>query len=71
MQSPSVEALFVPDRQGMRAFGWTASGWLLSLDTQSLNDCCGREQTVKNITGSFPEPQELTQLLWSLVGNGI
>ena len=29
---------------------------------QSLNDCCDREQTVKNITGRFPEPQELTQL---------
>ena len=45
----------------------TARGWLLSLNMQSLNDCCDREQTVKNITGRFPEPQELTQLPWSLV----
>ena len=30
-----------------------ASGWLLSLDPKSLNDCCDREQTVKNITGRF------------------
>jgi len=29
------------------------SGWLLSLDPQSLNDCCDREQTMKNITGHF------------------
>jgi len=30
-----------------------APGWLLSLDPKSLNDCCDREQTVKNITGRF------------------
>lgn len=49
----------------------TASGWLLSLNTQSLNDCCDRELTLKNITERFSEPQELTQLPWSLVDNGI
>jgi len=31
----------------------TVSGWLLSLNMQSLNDCCDREQTMKNITGRF------------------
>jgi hypothetical protein len=52
-------------------YGPAASGWLLSLNTQSLNDCCDREQTVKNITGRFSAPQELTQLPWSLVDNGV
>ena len=50
--------------------GVAASGWLLSLNTQWLNDCCDQEQTVKNITGRFSAPQELTQLPWSLVDNG-
>jgi len=49
----------------------SALGWLLSLNMQSFNDCCDREQTVKNITRRFSEPQELTQLAWSLVDNGI
>lgn len=31
----------------------TAIGWLLSLNTQPLNDCCDHEQTVKNIPGAF------------------
>jgi len=44
---------------------------LLSLDPQYLNDFCDRKQAVKNITGRFSEPQELTQLAWSLVDNGI
>jgi hypothetical protein len=44
---------------------------LLPLNTQSLNDCRDREQTVKKITGRFSAPQELTQRLSSLVDNGI
>ena len=48
-----------------------ASGWLLTLKLQSLNDCFDREQTEKSITGRFFEPQELTQLAWSLVDNVI
>ncbi|WP_143225916.1 hypothetical protein [Acidovorax sp. 56] len=40
--------------QSVAARDWpTATGWLLSLDPKSLNDCCDREQTVKNITGRF------------------
>lgn len=34
---------------------WSASGWLLSLNTLSLNDCCDQKQTVKSITGRFYE----------------
>jgi hypothetical protein len=49
----------------------TARGWLLTLNPKSLNDCCDREQTVKNITGRLSEPQELTPLPWSLVDNCI
>lgn len=51
--------------------GVAALGWLLPLNQQSLNDCCDQEQTVKNISGCFSEPQELTQPAWSLVDNGI
>jgi len=51
--------------------GAAASGWLLSLNQQPLSDYCDREQTVKNITGRFSALQELTQLPWSLVDNGI
>lgn len=40
----------------------SASGLLLSLDIQSMNDCCDREQTLKNSTGRFSEPQEVTPL---------
>ena len=41
-------------KQSVTNFAWcNAPGWLLTLDRRSLNDCCDKEQTVKNIAGSF------------------
>ncbi len=47
----------------------SASGWLQSHNTQSLNDCCDREKTVKSITGRFSEPQEFIKIARSLLDN--
>ena len=48
-----------------------ASGWLLTLNPQTLNDCFDQELTKKNIHGLFSVAQELIQPAWSLVDIGI
>jgi hypothetical protein len=70
-QAPQLRRFFIVSSQSYGGVGWAASGWLLSLNTQSLNDCCDQEQTVKNITAPCSAPQELTQPPWSIVDNGV
>ena len=42
-------------RPALPSYDPAASGWLLSLNMPSLNNCCDQEQTLSDIHGPFTQ----------------